>query len=180
MGNIASSSMANSLTATLFSRVLDWFHHGSFKQWVTLDFDLSPILLTSLPWLLPNDRPLLTQVTPLLSSFLYVWDRVIKTYKISSCPGPLTPILSNPGFPPGMSDKSFICRHPSHIWYSFTDRGLKPLGKLSSPSNSKGGEWLQYFQLPHFYEELSREGLCRDMTQFEELCLSDSKCPHTP
>lgn len=140
-----------------------------------------PVPLTSLPWLLPTDWPRSTLETFLISSLLYVWDKVITTYNVSSRPGPLTPILVKPRFPPGMSDKSFLCwqpPHPSLICHSCTDIGLKTLGELSSRSHPKAGEWLQYFQLRNFYKGLKVLTLCRDLTQFEELCLSDSKCPH--
>lgn len=137
--------------------------------------------LTSLLWLFPIDRPPTAQLTLLLSSFLYVWDKTIIKYRISSRPGPLTPILGKPRFLTSQSDNRCLCWQPSRplpIWHALHRVGLKPLGELSSLPHSNSGHWLQYFQLSHFYKGLAKVWHCGELTQFEKLCLSDSNCSH--
>lgn len=114
----------------LLSRMLDWFHHDSLKQWVTLESDLSPVT-TDFPSMVAsywsptfNTAKASTFFTPIL------WYKVITT---SLCPGPLTPILGNHGFLPGLSNKGFLCcppSRPSPILQSLTPGGLISLGEL--------------------------------------------------
>lgn len=52
---------------------------------------------------------------------------------------------------------------------------IKTMSELIFHSCAGRGDWLQYFQLRHFYDGLGREQLCGDLSMFEELCLSDQK-----
>lgn len=91
------------------------------------------------PFLVAAHRSFGYSTANAFTSLLYVWDKVIIKYRISSRPGPLTPILGNLGFLPGQSVNWFLCWQPSRpspIWLSLNRKGLKSLGELSSLSCS--------------------------------------------
>lgn len=45
------------LQAASIIRIMDWFHNSKYKQWVTLEEDITPLKLRSLPWIKPQYRP---------------------------------------------------------------------------------------------------------------------------
>lgn len=117
-------------SAVVLCRVLDWFHRSASKQLVHLKIYISQVPLTFLAWIQPTDCP----PPPTLS----IWERALKTYGISSYPGPM--ILGNQ-FPPGLNTEVSLrwrAPTPSPILQAFDPTGLKLLRDIAPFTEASG------------------------------------------
>lgn len=128
-------------TAALVSRILDWFHHGPFKQWIVLDTDLLPVPLTSLPWLLPMDRPPASQLPLPLSSFLS-GTRPLLLIVYFHARGLLPRSWVIQGSCQDCQIRVFFVGNHCIHKHELNLRGLKPMNDLSSFSCVGQGVWL--------------------------------------
>lgn len=101
----------------------------------------------------------------MVAATLDIWHRSVATYGLASIPGPLTPIMDNPDFPPGMNttiSPSSTC----------TDKLLVThcLVGMTTP-----GFWF-YLQLKDFLMNSKHKlAYCKNITQLEQICLSGSQ-----
>lgn len=86
------------------TRILDWSLHEENKDWVSIERAFSSIPLHAMPWIPPD------HISPLINTSLSSFKTTSQYFNISSNPGPMTPIKSNPSLIPGLS-RSFPCNH---------------------------------------------------------------------
>lgn len=105
--------------------------HGSTKDWVTLEADLSPLPLKFSPWIPWGSYQTSVKNHPVTGSTLRNFHKLIKTLDISSQSSPLTPMKDNPDFEPCLNNPHFRSLD-----------GLKPL--LAGDCFNKGAvkEWV--------------------------------------
>lgn len=92
--------------------------------------------------------------TLLHSPLLRVWDSLVGRLYISSCDGPLTPLLDNCSFPVCVGRKTlflWVSHAPSPISGALTPQGLKPLSNLPTTSRP---EMVPLFSVTGFLHNL--------------------------
>ncbi|XP_056403189.1 transmembrane protein 260 isoform X1 [Hyla sarda] len=164
--------------AATLTRLLDFIHGRGSKQWVALEEYGTATDIALYPWLPSNTfSPRVLESLPRVSRELIVsLDRYLKRSQIMAADGPLTPILGNPSFPPGMMTESFLGHHsPLPIRCFLSGTQLKPYMELVPPHLRTPLSQMQYFQLSHFVTTTGRSlRLARPLLPFEELCVSAS------
>lgn len=96
------------LRAVFISRIVDWFHNADCKQWVKLEEEVTAIKLKSLPWISREKQTPRGDMLFLVGSTLKVWVGLRKRGIGSTYIGPMTPLFSNPEFPPATEAMTFL------------------------------------------------------------------------
>lgn len=94
-------------------------------------------------------------------AFLKTWDQQIHTSKLSLYADPMTPIMGNPAFPPGMEVVTFLCwrgGYPSPLLQAYGNGEFMPVVDLIGGLETRPGTWLQYLQLRAFCRGLESGG----------------------
>lgn len=99
-GGLALPDFVKYLQAASLSSIIDWYHNKDIKQWVNLEEDIIGRQLKVLPWIKSQLRPKSNELTIFVNATLKIWDTIIKRGKLSTMIGPMTPLFSNPKFPP--------------------------------------------------------------------------------
>lgn len=92
----------------IFSRILDWFPHFHDKQWIQLQIGSSPLNPKAALWLPIKDTGSRSSWPWLTYTVLECWHHYLKSFPLSSIPGPLTPLIDNPSFPIGVHSHSIL------------------------------------------------------------------------
>ncbi|KAM9311639.1 cadherin-related family member 2 [Gastrophryne carolinensis] len=103
--------------AVHLARIVDWHVNKSQKDWVSIENEVCGGLVAHLSALRKVDIPEKARSHPIIGANLDISRHVCKCYMgVSSVPGPLLLLHSNPGFPPGL-DRSFLshCSGPSPL-----------------------------------------------------------------
>lgn len=87
-------------------RLLDRCTRQKVKRWVDLERGVCPYPIEGLPWL-SSTLPPVIQSHPLISTTILVTQKIFKSTDISPSPSPLTPIIGDPDFAPGMEPTRF-------------------------------------------------------------------------
>lgn len=147
-GGIGFPDIAKYHWACQLTRIIDWNIHAHTKAWININNVFSSIPLCHLTWTAWMYIP----QHPLISNTLQIFKKACHKFKISSSPGPLTPIRNNPGFPPGLLD-SFL----SEIWphtdvraeHFFSRNTFLTLPALSAQMPGHSFPFWMYIQLQH-------------------------------
>lgn len=104
-GGLALPDFIKYLQAVSLIRIIDWYHNAKYKQWVTLEEDIIGLQLKSLK---SQFWPAKKKLTLFASSTLWIWDKMLKRGHLSTLIGPMTPLFSNPEFPPALEAINFL------------------------------------------------------------------------
>ncbi|CAH2277593.1 Hypothetical predicted protein, partial [Pelobates cultripes] len=108
--------------AAHLAQIQHWHLPPDHKRWVDLEHLIfgrdHPSLYI---WLPKQQRPLPPPTSPAITYSIDLWDRLSDKFDLSSGLSPLTPILRNRMFPPGLT--------PQHYAH-FEDRDIARLGHL--------------------------------------------------
>lgn len=164
------------------TRVLDWCcHDGPLKQWVQVEKLFSEIPLESLPWY-QLDMPPRVLAHPTVGETWRVCSKAFRDLSIAPFSSPLTPIIGNPAFGPGLiyprfrdlrHDEMFQARHfiVNGHWVSRQ--------QILDGREYAGLSLWQKLQLAHFISSLpSPDAFRRPLTSFELLCQEQSPLRH--
>lgn len=124
--------------ASVLTSILGWFHCGR-----TIEQQIIELPLVSLQWIVPKFCPPRQILPPLTQSLLRVWDWIVRRGCVSSVPGPLTPIMSNPEFLPGLSSDRFLrwtLPTPSLITQALSSKGLQALNTIMTTERNYVGQ----------------------------------------
>lgn len=103
-GGIGLSDFFSYYRAVHLSRIVDWHCNKESKQWVGMELEDASIPLLTSPWLTsapPEDM----RNHPLIGATLKVARSTIHTTGLSSLPSPMTPVIGNPDFAPGLTSR---------------------------------------------------------------------------
>ena len=136
--------------ASQFRYLVDWIRNDPDSVWLDIEaFNLGrPLTLASLPFTLNRKDSEVSDGNLIVKSTLKVWDMIKKWEKRSNMLSPITPILRNTDFPPGMTDTGFS------IW---KDAGIVALKDLFEGDSMMSFDQLRMkYNLPqtHFFRFL--------------------------
>ena len=152
-GGIALPDLRKYHQAAILTRIVDWNLHRRVKDWVNLEQSQSPHDLKYLPWINPKYHSKSIKTHPIIGPTLEIFRYTFKSINPSPWLGPLTPLLNNPDFPPGL-EKSF----PTHKWphsnvlskhFFKNDRFLSREDLLKNIKPCNLSHW-NYIQIKHF------------------------------
>lgn len=111
-------------TACHLTRILDWSRHETLKQWVKIENSMTGVQLDQIPWC---QQPLPKQILshPTVGVTIRAAWRVFRDLSLAPLPSPITPVIGNPAFTPGLRDPRF--RELKGTEKSFSHR--RPLAK---------------------------------------------------
>lgn len=123
--------------------MLDWCHHSSLKQWVQVEQALAGIPLESVPWCI-MDMPRQIPDYLTIGETQRICLKACRDFSVAPSPSPLTPIVGNPVFSPGLQDLRFrelklveqsqACHLIVNGWYSWQKVQLSHfIGSLPLP-----------------------------------------------
>lgn len=102
----------NYYLASHLTRVIDWHCHAESKDWVILENSLHQIQLKFSPWTSWREHCPSLKNHPLTGTTLSLFHNIAKNTELTSNISPLTPLMNNPDFPPGL--KNSILQAPGH------------------------------------------------------------------
>lgn len=162
------------LRSIFVARIVDWFHNADCKQWVKLEEKITAIKLKSLPWIIKDMRPPEGSMPSLVASTLKVWDGIMRRGLGSTYRGPLTPLFSNPEFPPAMEVRTFLKwqrNEDTRIVETMEGNRLPPLEALGIECKTN---WMQYRQRQQYIFSLKKEDVIdRPLTELEKMLLQE-------
>lgn len=168
-GGLSLPDFTKYLQAASLTSIIDWHHNKETKQWVNLEEELIGPQLRFLPWIKPHLRPKKKELTIFVNATLKIWDTIIKRGKLSTMTGPMTPLFSNPEFPPALETTNYL------KWNILENARVEQIlvdGKL--PKLQDLGKWLQYYQLNTFIE-LKIPLINRPKTKFEKILVEEQE-----
>lgn len=164
------------------TRIIDWCRHDKLKQWIQIEQLLAGLDLKGLPWCLRN-LPECTLKHPTIGETWRIAQKTVREHSIANTPSPLTPMIGNPAFSPGMSDPRFqeLKGSDKYQLRHFIQNGQWMSRKtvIDDPSLVCLSFW-QRLQLAHFITaQPSPAPYLRPLTSFEQLCLEQEPARHT-
>lgn len=179
-GGLALPDLSMYLRSVFVARIVDWFHNAECKQWVKLEEEIVAMKLKSLPWIKRKNRPSVEELPLLMASTLKVWDGLVRRGIGSTYIGPMTPLFSNPEFPPALEVMTFLKwqrRDDIRVVQIMKENGPPSIEDLGMEHKRK---WMQCLQLQKFIISLMKGGkLDRSPTILERLFLQEQKPTHT-
>lgn len=179
-GGIALPDANLYLMACHLTRILDWCRHSTLKQWVQIEYTLAGTRLESLPWC---HKPMPNRIIkhPTVGETWQTACKVFRDFLVAPLPSPLTPIVGNPAFAPGLDDPRFLqlleversqARH-------FIDGQWKNRQQITEDPALAGLSFWQKIQLTHFIGSLPTPELFEiQLTTFELLCVEQTPLRH--
>lgn len=179
-GGIGLPDISRYYRAVHLARIVDWHCNKDSKQWVGMEIEDSSIPLLSSPWLLspfPEDQ----KTHPLIGATLQVARKIFRTTDISPLPSPLTPIIGNPDFTPGLTNRrlrQLITSEKQSLGEVWT-QGELPSSSTISRLTEPPLDNLSIIQLRHFLQTLQKAPYVpRGHTPLESLCKSGEPIRH--
>lgn len=124
-------------------------------------------------------RPLEGDMPLMVAATLKVWDGLVKWGLGSTYKGPMTPLFSNPEFPPTLEVRIFLKWQRSEdtrIIETMEGNRLLPIEVLGMEYKTS---WMQYRQLQEYILSLVKETVMdRPLTELEKLLLQEQKPTH--
>lgn len=177
-GAVGLPELATLLLHCFFHLHLDLFHSQHSKQWVSFEHQISSLSLTSSLWMAPEHRSKLTHRSFLISSLLLFSDRYFEKLHLSSRPGPLTSVFSNPDLPERIHKLSLCsqARSPQATIYRFLTPDPASAPSLTYPrviSLTMTGSTIGNYLVSTIKLALKTQ-LHRKLFPFERLCLQET------
>ncbi|CAH2293588.1 PREDICTED: uncharacterized protein LOC100487674 [Pelobates cultripes] len=98
----------NTLINQYLQQAQNWHAPYGVKRWVDLEHDIFGRDFPSLYiWLQKSARPPLPRTSPAILNTINIWDKTTHKSGLTTQHSPLTPLLRNTHFPPGMTPKDF-------------------------------------------------------------------------
>lgn len=142
-------------------------------QTTTLYF-LSHALLKQLPWTATNHIPKQCKQHPLIGNTLSIFFKMCQKLKISSIPGPPTPVCQNPDFPSGLDNTPLNSIRPHSDMRAgdfFAGDTLLPNSAFVSQTDNRQIPCWTYTQLQHFlHDPRSQLAYSRQHLPFKTSC----------
>lgn len=163
-------------TACHLTRIIDWHIHKSTKDWVDLEESFASVPIAHLPWIAMTNTPKEYASHPVMGPTLSAFRSISQSLHWYPAPGPLTPLVDNPDFAPGMP-----LRNPSHTQGTpplrasqfFKNGILLSFTALISHFQDYHIPFFKFLQIRHFLNNARPiSQWFRDLTPFESLCTS--------
>ncbi|KAM8960427.1 cytochrome P450 2K1-like [Pelodytes ibericus] len=131
-------------------RIMEWSHNPPQKLWIQIEQQATRTPLAVLPWTHPSKARPLVRANPFILASLTVLHTNHRALNLTTYPSPLTTLRNNPEFPPGMSNRSFLCplADGPHRLADFIHEGkTRPLRDLIPDRPLTTMDHYQYIQL---------------------------------
>uniref|UniRef100_A0A803KBE4 Reverse transcriptase domain-containing protein n=1 Tax=Xenopus tropicalis TaxID=8364 RepID=A0A803KBE4_XENTR len=170
--------------ATVLSRVTEWFQHQKTKRWVQIEQSILDRPLQALWWLPPSQRPDSGLLPIICKETILQADKLLKSSpSLIYRTGPLSPIIGNPNFPPGMTKGTFLGKRYNESFVciqALKDGKLLPLVTICPDEAHTFLAQLKHAQLQHWLMDPgNKQSITLPPTPFEELCLQITPVQHT-
>lgn len=157
-------------------RIIDWHTHQQVKDWVDLENSFSSHLISCVPWICHNLTPKELTEHPTIGPTLECFTEICHKLKLSKTLGPLSPILLNPQFSPGMAPHALSNKQKDigiHIYHLLRDGKLLNLEHMNTLWAEPNLGFLEYLQIKQYITYIQcKTDLSDALTPFENLCLS--------
>lgn len=169
-------------SACHLTRIIDWHIHKSTKDWVDLEDSFAPVPIAHLPWINSQATPKEYTSHPLMGPTLTTFRQISQTLHWCPSPGPLTPLVDNPDFEPGVPSHNQPHTQiitPLRTSQFFQNGKLLPFNALLSHLPDYHIPFFKFLQIRHFLNEARPTSQWfRDLTPFETLCTSSLPQKH--
>lgn len=141
-----------------------------------MDSSLAAQPLWGVPFLPSSSRPKNLYLSEVTRPILHAWDNTAISRNLTTFPSPITPIVLNPDFTPGMDHRAF--QHWTNegtrsIGHFFDLSGPIPFHTFRTKHKIPKTERYRYFQIRHWVtQKETREGAERKLTLFERWLLT--------
>lgn len=164
------------------TRIVDWHLHRSNKAWITLEDSFTKTPLSHLPWINHNSIPRDLVTHPFIGATLSHLKLAGKALDYTPHPGPMTPLVRNPDFLPGLALRDLhreSCTAPIRAHHFFQNGELLPHQAMAAKLTEYNIPFYKYLQLRHFFTDAKSISLWyRERTPFELLCDSSEPQRH--
>uniref|UniRef100_A0A8C5QKU6 Reverse transcriptase domain-containing protein n=1 Tax=Leptobrachium leishanense TaxID=445787 RepID=A0A8C5QKU6_9ANUR len=182
MGGLALPNFSLYHQACHLQRVVEWSREGSVKLWRAVEQELVGRPLTVLPWLTLREGRRLAGSSPHTQATFGIWRRSAAKLGLTSFPSPMTPVVHNEEYLPGLDPHSIrrLVQVPTpRILHFVHDSTCRPLADLMGDSPISFLHTFHYAQLRHYLDSLpQKHQLGRPLRSFEKLCCIKGPLSH--
>ncbi|CAH2297168.1 Hypothetical predicted protein, partial [Pelobates cultripes] len=126
------------------------------KRWADLEHDLFGQDFPSLYiWVPKRARPQPPQTTPALDTSITLWNKLSIKHALTTDPSPMTPILRNEHFTPGMTPKDFAHYEDNYLirtYHFFQNQKIIPFTDLPQARPLSTHDFFRYLQIKNLLE----------------------------
>uniref|UniRef100_A0A8C5R1N4 Reverse transcriptase domain-containing protein n=1 Tax=Leptobrachium leishanense TaxID=445787 RepID=A0A8C5R1N4_9ANUR len=155
-------------------RVVEWTREGSTKLWKAVDQEILGVPIAVLPWLPRGQGGRLARSSPFTWATYKLWRLSAIKAGLTSFPSPMSPVIYNNDFPPGLDPHSvrrLVLVSTPRLSHFIDSKGRRPLTDLMGDRPISFIHSFHYAQVGHFLDRISqRHHLGRQLTTFEGLC----------
>lgn len=159
-------------------RIIDWHLHAHSKDWITIEDSYAQIPLSHIPWINAQATPKEYSTHPLTGPTLTSFRHTYHTLKMTTSPGPMTPLTGNPDFPPDLPDNDrhlTSSEHKLRARHFFHNGSVLAFHDLPTRLPDSTIPFFTFLQIRHFLHSIHPVSQwCRDLHPFEALCSNSS------
>uniref|UniRef100_A0A8C5N3B2 Reverse transcriptase domain-containing protein n=1 Tax=Leptobrachium leishanense TaxID=445787 RepID=A0A8C5N3B2_9ANUR len=177
-GGMGLPSLLSYYRAARLAQIVAWHSPMGARRWVDLESSMmSPDLPQFWLWTSPPYRPTLRTECPAIVAAVKLWDSVAVKCDLTSYPSPLTPILRNEEFPPGLCPQPFGLLEDAGLQrlVDFYPKGaLLHYPDLQSTHSLPPSTFFRFLQMRDFITKPHlRAAALTKPSWFERLCLQE-------
>ncbi|XP_040178291.1 uncharacterized protein LOC120910599, partial [Rana temporaria] len=168
--------------AVHLSRVLDWCATPKIKPWILLEQAMIEIPLEGLIWLSKSILPQSVKKHPTIGTTINVVKKVFRKSNDETEANPLTPVLGNPAFMPGINDPGFenLKRQGKTRLIHFQKENRVMTWEEIESELAEVLEPFRRRQLRGFLRSIQSQTTVRtSLSEFEKLCLKGEAMRHS-
>lgn len=163
-------------------RVVDWHLHAGNKDWVAVENEFLSFPITHLPWIEAHSVPKPCMEHPLIGPTIRNFRTVCRKSGLSPSPGPMTPLILNPDFPPSIaaSDPT-VTPDPTQARAShfFRNGTLLSQTEMTSALPQLTIPFFKFLQIRHFLGGARTPMIwSRDLAPIEQICATNRPQRH--
>uniref|UniRef100_A0A8C5LY10 Reverse transcriptase domain-containing protein n=1 Tax=Leptobrachium leishanense TaxID=445787 RepID=A0A8C5LY10_9ANUR len=164
--------------AAQLAQVVAWHAPEQDRRWVALETALlSPDRPHMALWLPKTSRPLPRIICPAIANSMRIFDLACAKFSIANVPSPMTPLLRNPAFPPGLDPPDFRNLESAGLRRFrdvLTGGRVITFADISTRTVLRPFDYFRFIQLRHY---ITTGALGRvagtPLTWFEKLCSAE-------
>uniref|UniRef100_A0A8C5Q5Y4 Reverse transcriptase domain-containing protein n=1 Tax=Leptobrachium leishanense TaxID=445787 RepID=A0A8C5Q5Y4_9ANUR len=163
-------------------RVVEWSREGSVKLWRAVEQELVGRPMTVLPWLPLKVGRKLANSSPYVGATYGIWRRIAIKFNLTSFPSPMTPVIHNEDYLPGLDPHSvrrLILTPTPRILHFFDASARRSLTDIMQDRHVSFLHSFHYAQIRHYFDGIPQQHqLGRPLWTFERICHSTGPLSH--